>query len=1306
MRHIFIILFLSAGTVVYAQSPSDREAWFQVMSDARDRDPSRDAAGANDGIIDGGYAFHTDLEDAAWWQVDLGESLALDRVVIFNRVDLWSRARSITVRLSQDGISWGDAYRHDGTPFYGFTDGKPLRVSLDGSVARYVRLQLRERSMFHLDEVQVFASREPQENIALNRFATQSTTSPHSSFKPLPRNGEFRPLPSDEAHARRIISELIEKIGPAARGWGDRLRELAESDIPVDDASWIKLYAQTTARYNKLRGGRAWAAHFRIEAMRLAIADLAASDSNCRLAAEGDISQLAACDAELPAIRAGLQEGTEEACTAAARWAGLQRRILLANPLLDFDEMLVVRRDISSASLGLPQNWQGNCSLPRHGFDNAVCRLTDFREAPVLQTLYKPRADVFVGDVDLHFDADRLLFSSLDSSDRWQIFEIGTDGTGLRQVTQGAIAETDNYDACYLPDGGVIFDSAAVCQGIPCVAGEDAVANLYRMDNDGRNVRQLCFDQDHNWNPAILADGGVLFARWEYTDTPHYFTRLLFRMNPDGTNQMAVYGSNSYWPNSMFFTRPIPGHPSKMVTIVSGHHGVARMGELVILDTARGVHEADGVVQRIPGYQQPVAPVMADRLVDDSWPKFLHPWPLSETYYLAACQPRPDVPWGIYLVDVFDNIVLIHEEQDAALLEPIPLVPRAKPPVIPSHLQLDSREATVYIADVYEGPGLAGVPRGCVDALRVFEWHYGYNKIGGHQHVAVEGGWDVKRILGTVPIESDGSAMFTVPANTPLAVQPIDKQGQALQLMRSWFSAMPGEVLSCVGCHESPNQVVPNRPTIATRRPPRALTPWYGDARGFGFKREVQPVLDRRCVGCHHASHGGDGGHALDFTDQSRGWGGFTNSYLALHPYVRRPGPESDYHMLRPAEFRANTSELIQMLEKGHHGVELAPEEWDRLFTWIDLNVPDHGTWGEHVPPARFEASYEARCRYRLQFANVAEDPEAIPPTERGPITWVKPVQTRKSQRDAASCDGWPFGFEEAMRRQMAAGAQTRRTIDLGNGVTMDMVLIPAGRFVMGDPAGEADETPCAVVTIDKPFWMGACEVTNQQFARFAPDHDSGYYDQRWKDHTTPGYPANLPDQPVVRVSWQQATAFCAWLSKQTGQPYMLPTEAQWEYAARAGTATPLSYGDLDTDFSTFANMADTSTSKLVVEGINPQPVPNPSAHADYLPKDARFDDGQRLVANVGSYKPNAWGLHDMHGNVAEWTYSRYRVYPYGGEDPTDEQTFDQRVVRGGSFRDRPKRCRSAFRLHYPDWQPVFHVGFRIVTPAVAAPGM
>ena len=260
----------------------------------------------------------------------------------------------------------------------------------------------------------------------------------------------------------------------------------------------------------------------------------------------------------------------------------------------------------------------------------------------------------------------------------------------------------------------------------------------------------------------------------------------------------------------------------------------------------------------------------------------------------------------------------------------------------------------------------------------------------------------------------------------------------------------------------------------------------------------------------------------------------------------------------------------------------------------------------------------------------------------------------------------------------------------------MELVHIPAGEFVMGDRKGHPDERPLRRVKIAKPFFLGRVEVTNRQFRCFDPTHDSrletGDFEQFGPYQR--GYPANRPDQPVVRVSWHRAMAFCRWLSAKTGRRFTLPTEAQWEYACRAGTATPLWYGGLADDFSPFANLSDATLHAVDYPHV-------PAAIPAWRPADTRFRDGYRISAPAGSFRANPWGLHDMHGNVAEWTRSPYRRGgpPPGRDRASGPGAADRRarmVVRGGSWCDRPKRCRSSFRLSYPPDQAVYDVGFRV----------
>ena len=223
-------------------------------------------------------------------------------------------------------------------------------------------------------------------------------------------------------------------------------------------------------------------------------------------------------------------------------------------------------------------------------------------------------------------------------------------------------------------------------------------------------------------------------------------------------------------------------------------------------------------------------------------------------------------------------------------------------------------------------------------------------------------------------------------------------------------------------------------------------------------------------------------------------------------------------------------------------------------------------------------------------------------------------------------------------------------------------------------------------------------EVTNAMYKLFDATHDSRFIDQQWKDHVLPGYPANLPNQPVIRVNWQEATDFCEWLTEKTGMKFRLPTEAEWEWAARAGSSTPMWFGGLDADFGAYENLSDKQTVKFVVQGVNPQPISNPPAWRAFIPRVDEVDDGNMIATNVGSYEANPWGLYDMLGNVAEWTASDYKAYPYDPADGRNANSLEaKKVARGGSWRDRPKWARAGVRSEYESWQRVFNVGFRVV---------
>lgn len=1048
-----------------------------------------------------------------------------------------------------------------------------------------------------------------------------------------------------------------------------------------------------------------------VTSLRLAIEDLVATHGESYAGGQGYLRRLAALE---PALHAGDPEVTP-------LFEALKREALLANPALNLDRLLIVRRKhikppeekwhkgtwswptgAAGKELGLPSNHECYESTPKSGWDNEIASLSLKRPEEGMATVFRPADGGWVGEIKLHWDGRKLLFTRADA-ESWKIWEVDAGGRGLRQVSQMP-SDVDCMDPCYLPDGRIIFGSTAPVQAVPCWHGLRRVTNLYRMNGDGSGVRQLCFDQDHDLHPHVLPGGQVLYNRWEYTAQAHMYQRTLMVMNPDGTGQRSIYGSNSYYPNAMYFAKPLPGDDNRFVQIVSGYHGPHRMGQLVVLDTTRGFFEADGLVCRISGRGEPVRREVRDNLLGDDWPKFLHPWPLTRNQFLVACWPSAKSNWGIYLADVFDNLLLLREESGFALLEPVPLAATPVPPVIPDQVAAGARDAQVYVHDLYRGRGLQGVPAGTVKSLRVISYDFGYPGLAGPDKIGFHGPWEVVRILGTVPVEPDGSAFFRVPANTPVAVQALDADGCAVQLMRNWFSAMPGETRSCVGCHESPGETGLPRPAAAAIRSPRELTPWNGRARGFDFAREVQPVLDRSCVRCHDGS---PTAAAPDLRPEEQrpdyagsmvspmsvkrlhpamkaATGGrlkYTPAYEALRAYVRVPAVEDDVSVLVPGEYHAATSPLIQLLRKGHHGLRLDGEGMERLVTWIDLNAPCHGTWGEVFPIP--DGVHERRLELRRLCGGPAEDPEADALLKPAALESAATGLDADPEPVIPAIRGWPFDAGEAKRRQ-TAGAASEMILDLGGGVTLKLVWIPPGEFVMGDPRGAGAERAMSPVRIPAGFWMAAAETTNEQFRCFDPEHDSRYYAKRHARNDDEGLSLNDPRQPAVRVAWSRAVDFCEWLRTRTGVKVRLPSEAQWEYACRAGSATAFSFGEADVDFSLHANLGDLSfAGKSPSAGIFQM-----TGGLDHLIvegaslADSRFDDGAIVTAPAASYRSNAWGLHDMHGNAAEWTAS--------ADGPN-------KVVRGGSFFDAPKHGRSGSRQTYPPWQRVFNVGFRII---------
>ena len=589
--------------------------------------------------------------------------------------------------------------------------------------------------------------------------------------------------------------------------------------------------------------------------------------------------------------------------------------------------------------------------------------------------------DGVIRDLDVSYDGKRLLFAwkKSDKKDDYHLYEMEVESKHVRQLTYGlGVAD---YEGIYLPSGDIMFSSTRCVQTVDCWWTE--VSNMYTCDKDGKYLRRLGFDQVHTVHPSVLNNGAIVYTRWDYNDRGQVYPQALFQMNPDGTGQTEYYGNNSFFPTVIDHARAIPGS-DKLVAVLHGHH-TWQAGKLAIIDRNKGTQEASGV--------QLIAPIRETIAVKkDSYGQgpdlFRHPYPISETEFIVAYTSngnarRENSPFGLYWFDIEGNRELLTFDPENSCNSPIPLKKRTVPSVMPSRVDYTKNYGTYFMQDVYEGPGLKGVERGTIKKLRVVALSFraagvGANNSSGEAGSALvstpiaigNGAWDVKRILGTTEVHEDGSAMFMVPANTPVYFQALDGKGQVVQTMRSWSTLMPGEVFGCVGCHEDKSSAPALRMSLASKLEPQALQPFYGPARGFSFKKEVQPILDKHCVQCHMLdmpdSARKDKAFSLKGDDVEDGRSGrnWTASYVQLtgalnpngkvrsqgrdnRPVVNWISSQSRPSMLPPYYRGSATSGMIKLLREGHGKVKLSTKEMDKLCAWIDLGVPFCGDYLE-----------------------------------------------------------------------------------------------------------------------------------------------------------------------------------------------------------------------------------------------------------------------------------------------------------------------------------------------------------------------
>lgn len=671
-------------------------------------------------------------------------------------------------------------------------------------------------------------------------------------------------------------------------------------------------------------------------------------------------------------------------------------------------------------------------------------------------------------DVDVSFDRTRLLFAwkKSDRLDDYHIYEVRPEDGHYRQLTFG-LGRAD-YEPIYLPDGDILFTSTRPEQSVPCWWTE--ISNLYRMDGRGRYLRRLAIDQVHALYPQLMADGRVTYTRWDYNDRGQNYPHPVFSMRPDGQDQRAFYGGNSWFPTSLLHTRGIPGSP-KAMSIAAGHH-TYQQGKLVVLDNRVGRDEGPGMTFIAPRREVPYE--RKDRAMQDG-DQFRYPYPFSESEFLISYRPAGGAErFGLYWMNADGARELLHADPvlDAARMAPLGRRPAVAK--IRDEVDYTKKTGTYYVHDVYRGVGLEGIARGAAKKIRVVRLNYRAAGVGQSNNSGEGGGslnstpvalangtWDVKEILGDVDIEADGSARFEVPAMESIYLQVLDAKGQVIQTSRTWDTVRPGEQKACTGCHEKSNgNVYPfqREDTLAWRRAPQQLQPFYGPTRGFSFAREIQPILDAKCVSCHDGSKAEAAdlrGIAVhDATLNQRAW---TKSYLYLTGAQRndngnytRANPEQGLvswisKMSRPTEIPpyfagAAKSRLMPLLEQGHRDAQLTTEELHKFAAWMDLLVPFAGdyweghTWNERQKS--YYAYYEGK-----RAAEAAEEQAAVS------------AYVGRTGGQAAA----PAGFTQARYREvivnqpLQADGARRARLGAGEPAMVDRLWLRAGGEAAAD---------------------------------------------------------------------------------------------------------------------------------------------------------------------------------------------------------------------------------------------------------------
>jgi len=636
--------------------------------------------------------------------------------------------------------------------------------------------------------------------------------------------------------------------------------------------------------------------------------------------------------------------------TSGEELSALKREALLANPLVSGQPILFVAR------AQFPRDHHNTANMFQTDEINTgnyrgrgYLKTVDFGKGGEVSVLLDPGKTSIPRDPEVSFDGKQIVFSMRRSvKDDYHIYVINADGSGLKQLTSAP--GVFDIDPLYLADGAIAFTSSRDPKY--CMCNRHIMGNLFKMEPDGANIHQLGRSTLFEGHGTLMPDGRIMYYRWEYIDRNFGDAQGLWTVNPDGTSHAIYWANNTGSPGAVLDGRIIPGTQLCIATFSSCHD--RPWGAIAIVDRSRGIDTPDAVLQTWPGSAKKLCNVSGgyDTFMRVN-PKYEDPYPLSRNYFLASKLVGGRM--AICLLDMFGNELILHEDAQGCF-DPMPIAPRERPNVKPQMRDYKNQPGTFYVQDVYIGTHMAGVERGEVKYLRVVEsppkknWtHPSWGGQGVHCPGMNWHNFENKRILGTVPVEEDGSAHFECPSDKFVFFQVLDENGMMIHSMRSGTMIQSGESQGCVGCHENRVEDTPRLKTqpMALKRVPSRLNGWYGEPRIFSFQKEVQPVFDKHCVQCH--DFGKPAGKKLVLAGDRAVC--FNASYTDLWSlgYIKcvGAGPAA---IQQAYSWGSHPSRLIKVLREGieegkpghdeHKNIKLSKEEMDRLITWVDMNAP------------------------------------------------------------------------------------------------------------------------------------------------------------------------------------------------------------------------------------------------------------------------------------------------------------------------------------------------------------------------------